>query len=181
VAEAPEPSDADEPIRRLLALQTPPASPLTVAVRAEPAGGGLRDIEAAPAGERPFRLGDWMRFVFETNRPCHVTLIDVGTSGTVAVLWPNRWQPDARLEAGRPYVVPAPERSAFGFRLSGRPGGECVVCLATLAPLSSLPPLPSGADFRKLAPEDTGRLLDAVAALDPATWAVGHCPFTIEP
>src|ERR1035441_8708743 len=42
--------------------------------------------------ERRFPLGDSIRSKFEANRDSYVTLIDVGTSGRVSVVWPNAWQ-----------------------------------------------------------------------------------------
>jgi hypothetical protein len=178
------PPPTPDALARLLALRTPATSPLRVQVRAEPAGsaGGMRDVDVVPGDAgRPFRLGDAIRFVFEVGGRCHLALIDVGTRGTAAVVWPNAWQRDTVVESGRAYSLPRTEAPEFVLRLTGLPGVERVVAVVTAAPLAA-PLLPAaGAGFRKLAPAELVSLADEVAGRDPATWAVATCEFAIEP
>src|SRR5207248_3339080 len=84
------------PVERLSALARPRDSAFAVdvlPVRPDDAG-RWRDITVTAARrERPFRLGDPIRFAVTADRDCHVALIDVGTSGAVAAVVPNAWCP----------------------------------------------------------------------------------------
>jgi hypothetical protein len=178
------PSAATDPLARMLALRTPAESAIKVVVRVEPAGsaGGLRDV-VADAGDaaRPFRLGDVVRFVAEVGAPCHLALIDVGTRGTATVVRPNARRRDTAAEPGRAVEVPRADAPEFAMRLTGLPGVERVVAVATAEPLAA-PLLPDASGtFRKLSEAELIALADEVAARDPSAWAVATCEFTIRP
>jgi hypothetical protein len=172
-----------EPITRLLALQTPAASPLQIYLEVQRAEGLTTSRDVTPAVFVPdpsFRLGERIRFAFRTSRRCHLTLIDIGTSGAVAVIWPNSWHGETLVEGEKAYFLPHFELPEFEFRLSGLPGTERVLAVATLMPLSvPLQPRP-GAAFRELSAPEILALADEVACRNPATWAVGQCEFTVE-
>jgi hypothetical protein len=175
---------AGEPLRRLLALQTPAESPLRVDLRPHHAeeAADLRDIRVTSGEqERLFRLGDRIRFAFQSNCEAHVVLIDVGTGGQVAVVWPNLWHKDTRVEGGRPHFVPALDSPEFEFTLLGRTGTEKIKALVTLRPLAAALLPEAATPFRVLTPRDLQALVDEVRQLDPATWAATRCEFVIEP
>src|SRR5262249_19811246 len=142
---------AGRALERLTALAAPRAS--ARAIRLEPRRAAeeprRRDVAVGPGPQTgPFRLGDKVCFALEADRASHVVLIDVGTSGGVAVLLPNAWRAHAEVAGGRPYLFPGPEFPEFEFVLSGRPGRERVFALATRDPLP-VPLAPQdGAAFR---------------------------------
>jgi hypothetical protein len=119
-------------------------------------------------------------FAFQTNRDCDVTLVDVGTSGQVAVILPNAWRASARVAGGRPHLFPGPDFPDFEYTLAPPAGRERVIAIASLVPL---PPLgPEGdAPFRVLGPAEIDGLAGALAAADPAAWALCGCEFAIDP
>ncbi|MBI5570568.1 MAG: DUF4384 domain-containing protein [Desulfomonile tiedjei] len=78
-----------------------------------------------------YRIGDKIRLRFEANKDCYLTLIDIGTSGEVSILFPNKWHPDNRVEKGKTYSVPA-SGSGIIFRIRGPEGTEVVKAVATL-------------------------------------------------
>jgi hypothetical protein len=128
--------------------------------------------------DRSYRLGDPIRIEFEASRPCHFALLDVGTSGAVAVLWPNAWHPDSRIEGGRTYAIPGPDTPGPDFVLTGRPGRERLVAIATDDPLDAPLVDPDGAPFRSLTPDDLARLEDELGRADGR--AVSICEFRVE-
>ena len=76
-------------------------------------------------------------FMFSADRDCYVTLIDIGTSGKVHRLFPNKMHESNKVEKGKTYAIP-PDKSDFLFRVKGPEGTEYVKAIATLQPLKSL-------------------------------------------
>ena len=84
--------------------------PFNVQVWANKAsGGGTRDLtveeldEAEDEKYMQARLGDVLRFHFIADEDCYLTMINVGTSGKVTVLFPNRLYPDGFVKGGVEY------------------------------------------------------------------------------
>jgi hypothetical protein len=180
--DAPAPAEAT-PLERLLALARPRESALSI--RLEPqfaAAPPLRDLQVGPPRlPRPFRLGDPVRFAFRASAECAVALVDVGTTGKVAVALPNCWQPQARARAGEVCWLPDPAAGNFEFTLSGQGGRERVVALAWRG-RPPVPLAPAGdAAFRTLGEADLAGLCDAVERLPPGEWAACLCEFEIVP
>lgn len=186
-----EPPRADSPaaalaahrsVQRLLALQTPADSSLRIDLQLQPpsATQGYRNIIARPVlGDRRLRLGDRVSFHLQTTHDCHVTLLDIGTSGTVAAIWPNAWRKETRAQAARAYVFPAPDGSEFDFVLAGRPGLERVIALATRRPLAARLLPDADAPFRVMTARAMDELADELGRMDPSAWAVARCEFEI--
>ncbi len=169
-----------DPVEDLLALETPAASPLRLDLEVRHAASpALREIGVKrPA--RPFALGDAIRLSFQANLACHVVLLDVGTGGAVTVVRPNAWSADTRAAAGQTYFLPPPDGAEFDLALQGRPGRERVCAAATLAPLEVPLAPPAGAPFRVLTAAEVGQMAQALAGLDPATWAVAVREFEVK-
>ena len=82
-----------------------------------------------------YRVGDTIRFGLAVNRDAYVALLNVGTSGGTTVIFPNRFHPSPRVEAGREVTIPAPE-SGFALTLRGPAGVERVRAIASEAPIA---------------------------------------------
>ncbi len=87
----------------------------------------LRTLE----GKRRFRVGDEIEFQFRTNKDAYVTLLDVGTSGKVNVIFPNKWHKDNAVRANKWYRVP-PRQADYTFSVKGPKGVNHVKAIATL-------------------------------------------------
>ena len=174
------PTPAPDPLARFMGLLTPPASPLKVEIEIEPVT-LQRDVAIGPPNRvRTFRLGDRIRIRIQANRSCHLILIDVGTTGRVAVLWPNAWRPDGWIEGGRVYHLPDVEDPEFTYELTGQPGQESIVALASIEPYRAIPLLPEpGAAFRLLGTGEVQRLVEDLNS-DPTGWAEARSRFDIE-
>jgi len=92
-------------------------------------------------------IGDTVTFKFKTDRDCYITLIDVGTDGTVTILFPNYVCKDNRVTAEQVYSIPSPEMG-FNIRVAGPAGQEMVKAIATLEPLDITQLEATGANFK---------------------------------
>ena len=149
---------------------------------------GTRDIETVPAdGKGVFRSGDSVQLCFQSERRCHLTLLDVGTSGKITIIFPNQFHEDSVLEAGKAYTIPGP---SYGFDWIIRPpeGIETVKAIFTLDPA----PLVRGrrklgSPFSSVSEGLRTRDIEVVAAemaekarkIPPDRWAEGSCEFVV--
>ncbi|NLC55660.1 MAG: DUF4384 domain-containing protein [Armatimonadetes bacterium] len=79
---------------------------------------------------------DKVNFRVQADRDCYITVLDIGTSGKVTVLFPNRFHPDNRVRAGQTYVLPSPDRPTFQIAVSPPVGREMVKVIATEEPVN---------------------------------------------
>ncbi len=85
--------------------------------------------------EKSYRIGEKLTVNFKTDRDCYVTLVDVGTSGNVHILFPNRFSVGNKVKANETYSVPAKD-DGYKITVNGPPGTEIVRAIATLKPIS---------------------------------------------
>jgi hypothetical protein len=81
-------------------------------------------------GKRTYRIGDEIALEFKTSEDAYVTIIDVGTSGKTHVLFPNKWNRENFVEAGRWYRIPG-RRGDRVIRVEGPAGINYVKAIAT--------------------------------------------------
>jgi hypothetical protein len=78
-----------------------------------------------------YKLGEEVVFYFKSNRSARLTLFNVGTSGKTHILFPNAYQKDNLVKAGKVYQFPAKQAKYF-FKAEGPPGNDVVKAVATL-------------------------------------------------
>jgi len=78
-----------------------------------------------------YKVGDEVAFFFKADKDCRVTLFNVGTSGKVQILFPNKFQEDNLVKADKAYRFPAQE-AEYLFRFKGPGGEDLVKAIATL-------------------------------------------------
>jgi hypothetical protein len=86
------------------------------------------------ANQTRYRVGDRITLSFEANRDAFVTLVNVGTSGEVTILFPNRFSGGHGVKAGKTYSIPEAADS-YDLQVKGPPGAELVYALVTLKPV----------------------------------------------
>lgn len=93
-------------------------------------------------GQTSFGIGDVVTFHATSEQDGYLTLVDLGTDGTVTVLFPNPYDRDNRVRAGQEIVFPSP---AMGSDIVAMPptGLGTVRAFITERPLD----LPTGEDF----------------------------------
>lgn len=83
-------------------------------------------------------IGEEVAFQFTSNRDGYVTLVDLGTSGKVHVIFPNKWQRSNKVIKDRVYKIPA-EDSEYVFRVKGPKGVNYIKAIGTLKPYDCFP------------------------------------------
>ncbi|SLM27486.1 exported hypothetical protein [Desulfamplus magnetovallimortis] len=76
-----------------------------------------------------YRAGASVRFFFTTNRDAYVTLVSIGTSGEVRILFPNRFSQNNYCTAGTTYTIPG-ENAPEKYVVTGPSGTETVKIIA---------------------------------------------------
>ena len=129
--------------------------PIEIAAAAEVATVGgkskeqTHDFDLALTSDRTnYKVNDLPVFTIESKEDCHLTLINVDGKGEGTVIFPNKFQQDNFLAAGKEVQFPGAD-APFQFRLKD-PGTETVIaiCNATAAVhrARQLPRLPHAAD-----------------------------------
>lgn len=96
-----------------------------------------RDI-SVESPETSFSIGDRIRIGAQVDHDCHLALINVGTTGSVTILWPNSNHPESAVSARASVYFPS-DSDRFSFRLDGPPGRERVIAIASQTPLLLTP------------------------------------------
>ena len=125
-------------------------------------------------------IGDEAAVCFEVDRPCHVTIFDYSTDGSITVLFPNRFQPDNRVRPERTYRIPA-EEGGYRIRVQGPPGKEQLKLFATTSDVPLYVRDYSQEPFNSVSDGDAVRGLVATFEKMPETdWAEASWEFQVE-
>lgn len=85
------------------------------------------------AGKSEYRIGEKMRFFFKTDKECYLTIIDIGTSGNVTVIFPNQFCPDNLISAGLEHPIPGADYP-FQLEVGGPAGLGKIIAIASSSP-----------------------------------------------
>jgi hypothetical protein len=100
--------------------------PSAAAPSAEPP----RLVLSTPHGPRPsYRVGDAMVLAVQPTQDAYVYCFYQDSTGTVARIFPNRFQPDPFLHAGKQIEIPPAGQKSFAIRFDKAGGKEAVACL----------------------------------------------------
>jgi len=120
------------------------AAPLAEHILKEASALRLADMEnVAPAfgvtiamssGRTSYGLGEKVAFEVTSERDGYLTLVDLGTDGTVTVLFPNEFDRENRVRAGQRFAFPT---ASMGFEIEVQPpaGRGMVRLFVTAQPL----------------------------------------------
>jgi hypothetical protein len=124
--------------------------------------------------KRSYVPGEPIEIDIQIDRESYLYLYDIDPAGTVTLLYPNRFQPDPQVSAGRLHLP------GEGYRLViGTPEGvETLVALASSVPLPELT-APAKGTFRQMeeSPEVFAQGLET--ELDEAEWTSAWTQFTV--
>ncbi len=79
-----------------------------------------------------YREGDTMQIFVKPNQDAYITIVDVGTSGKVHILFPNKFQRDNRVLAHQ--VLQIPGDDTWRIKVGGPAGQELIKVIATIKP-----------------------------------------------
>ena len=149
-----------------------------------------RDIGTAKVKGLPINTS--LQFEFTTLRSGHVTLINIGTSGSVYVHVPNAYVTldNAKVDRARSYAIPGPEllpwerlrQLGLDYVEVGPPGWEHIAVLISDRPLVNsrvLASASSDAPFVKLAAEDIAELCETLSDEPAKQWTAGVLSFLV--
>jgi len=99
-----------------------------------------------------YRVGDIVEFTLTVDVDCYVTVINVSADGTIAIVFPNRFDRDNRVKGGVPYRIPPRRARDEGFELRATPpfGDDLTIAIATKEPLDLGLPSPDPARGKEL-------------------------------
>jgi Domain of unknown function (DUF4384) len=114
----------------------PPTQPTT------PSPGVKPPIATGPAASEvklwvdktDYKVGDNLRVSFEASRDGYVTLVNVGTSGRITIIYPNGSEPENSVKGGRIYSVPA-AGDPYELTLGGPAGVELLYAVFMTKPI----------------------------------------------
>jgi hypothetical protein len=123
-----------------------------------------RDISIELEDVGQWKIGDIIRLCARVNRDCYLSLINIGTSGNISVLLPNRLHTESIVRSGE--VVAFPDiRDTFKYRLKGPVGSEKVIAIAASVPLRLAPDdFAQGGNFTAPTTRDIEVVADNVSA-----------------
>ncbi len=110
-------------------------------------------------GKTSFGLGEEIAFRIESERDGYLTLVDLGTDGTVAVLIPNAEDPSVRITAGEVFAYPGGD---VAFQALPPAGAGLVRAFLTDRPLEI--DIPDGEVYAAGGADFAAELTEALAA-----------------
>jgi hypothetical protein len=118
-----------------------------------------RDINIVPAkSDDTFSIGDKINIKFKSSKDCYLTLLNLGTSGKLTILYPNSLHKDNFINKGVLYEIPGNEYG-FEYQLSGPAGTEKLKAIVTEQKINLLESQLSsdGTLFKTISPEAASR------------------------
>ncbi|MEO8399911.1 MAG: DUF4384 domain-containing protein, partial [Ignavibacteriaceae bacterium] len=92
---------------------------------------GSRDINIVPTKSGgAFKVGDKINIKFKASKNCYLTLLNIGTSGKLTILFPNKVYSDNFIEANKLYEIPGKDYG-FEYQLQGPIGTEKLKAIVT--------------------------------------------------
>jgi len=120
----------DAPLRNLTVEQE------TTAQIAAPRVVSLKALIAADRADATYAVGETVHLTLTANEEAFVTVIDIGPTGEVTQLFPNKYQTDNHVVANRPVEI----ASAGAKVVVGEPTGtELIKVVASSKPIAVIP------------------------------------------
>lgn len=126
--------------------------------------GMSRDIEAVPEESKSsFNIGDKINIVFNSSKDCYLTLLNIGTSGKLTILFPNKLHQDNFIKGGQTYKIPGNEYG-FEYQLKGPQGIEKLKAIVTESKINFIDThfSPAGELFNTVSPGAAARDINII-------------------
>jgi hypothetical protein len=122
-----------EPVANMARDLVPAQKPLYELGGLSPEAGS--EVEAwVDRPERTYAVGQQLKVFVRPRQTSYITVLNVGTSGRVAVIFPNFHQRDMKVRAGQTVSIPG-NRANWTIDVVGPPGVEVVKVIASRQPL----------------------------------------------
>ena len=118
-----------------VAMAEPPPAPAGPQV--PPGGAATREPLRVSiwTDKKSYRIGEMIAFGLRVNRDAYVTLVNIGTSGDVNIIYPNQFSPNHFVQGGQDVLIPPPS-STFQLTVQGPAGFDQIRAIATEEPIS---------------------------------------------
>jgi len=129
-----------------------------------------------------YKIGDELVIKFKAERSCYVTIFNMGSSGQITVLFPNRFYQTNQVKANEEYSIPGRFQN-FTIKAQGPAGIEKLKIFATEGNVPLLPEQYNVSVFRSLDPEErsvTRDLAITIKGLDETAWAEASYEFEVK-
>ncbi len=116
--------------------------------------------------DETYRVGENLYLNVRASQDAYITVLDVGTSGKVHIIFPNDYQQDNRVRAGQTVRIPG-KQASFDLRVGGPAGHELIKVIATTGPKPLFNPydLIEAAPFREYNKDAMGASKDLSVVL----------------
>jgi hypothetical protein len=148
-------------------------------------GAQSRDISVRRSEKKnEYHIGDTIVLQFEATRDCYLTLLNIGTSGKLTILFPNALYRENLIKAGTRYQIPGADYG-FDYVLQGPAGVEKLKAIATLdkTELVETQFAADGSFFVTHSPSaaarDIATVKRKVSALPKDRWTEASCDFRV--
>ncbi|HEY6257113.1 MAG TPA: DUF4384 domain-containing protein [Xanthobacteraceae bacterium] len=84
---------------------------------------------------RVYSIGQPLRVMVHPFQDAYITVVDVGSSGRVAILYPNHFQTGARVRAGSTVSIPL-KSAPWQIKVGGPPGIDLIQVIASRHPIT---------------------------------------------
>jgi len=153
-----------------------PETPFRINVWMEKKGepSRYRNITVVPKIESfQYKLGDKVAVCFESTQDAYVYMFNIGPTGDITDLLPNKFCKDNDMKAGIIYKFPD-DKASFDWELHEPVGTEIIKVFATKTP----------ADMERMKETlfeatDTCRNIKVVSRMSPDQWAEASCSFVV--
>jgi peptidoglycan hydrolase-like protein with peptidoglycan-binding domain len=158
--------------QKAVASSTPRPTPIAVSPQATSESSAAAQVATAPPlppslqlstirGGRPtYHMNETLEVVAVTAQDAFLYCYYQDADGTVARIFPNRFQPNALVRGGTPTEIPPAAGKAFAIRFDKSPAKEAVACVASTLELGLK--LPDQLKAQDLAPLPVRGLQDIV-------------------
>lgn len=146
---------------------------------------GARDVAVKSKNKKgSYRTGQKIVVGFRASQNCYLTLLNIGTSGKLTVLFPNSHHSENFVQAGREYRIPESD-SNFEYELQGPAGVEKLKAVATLKKVALLEShfALDGSLFRTVdattGARDIGVIEKKISSVPRTEWTEDTCEFSV--
>lgn len=161
-----------------------PPGEMVAPVSSEPTGARLALTVDTVGSRRSYRLGEEIRLRLMVNEDCHVAVVLESAEGERMLLFPNQWNFETKIQAGRQIEIPGPNHGGFRWLAAPPVGHEQLWVIAARRPGAlhtwATRNLPGAAAAGPFLPVPRGiRIESAAASEDPTGPVVAGLVWTI--
>lgn len=128
------PAFAEKGAKRDLSVEQAPIA--DVGVGPEYPASNIQVVATLDHADAAYNVGDTVTLQVRASKDAYITVLEVGTSGKVHIIFPNQFQENNRVPANEVVRIPS-DKSSFRIRVGGPSGRDVIKVFATSEPLDT--------------------------------------------